>query len=51
MSLLSLDDNAEMGNNNPAMARTVKIRSIAGSDASAVGQEKEAKSVGGIPSR
>jgi len=35
----------------PAVARTVKTLSVAGSDAPAVGQEKEARSVGGIPSR
>jgi hypothetical protein len=50
-SLHNLGDKAEMGDNSPALARTAKTLSVAGSDAPAVGQEKEAKSVGGIPSR
>jgi len=50
-SLLSLGDEAEMGDNDPAVARTVKTLSVAGSDMPASRQEKEARSVGGIPSR
>jgi len=50
-SLFSLGDGTEMGDNDPAVARTVKTLSVAGSDAPAVGQEKEARSAGGIPSR
>jgi len=50
-SLLSFSDESEMGDNDPAVARTVKTLSVAGSDAPAVGQEKEARSVGGIQSR
>jgi hypothetical protein len=49
--LFSFGDEAEMGDNNPAVARTVKTLSVAGSDTSATRQEKEARSVGGIPSR
>ena len=48
---LSFSDESGMGDNDPAVARTVKILSVAGSDTPAVGQEKEARSVGGIPSR
>jgi len=50
-SLLSFSDESEMGDNDPAVERTVKTLSVAGSDMPAVGQEKEARSVGGIPSR
>jgi len=50
-SLLSFSDESGMGDNDPAVARTVKTLSVAGSDTPAVGQEKEARSVGGIPSR
>jgi len=50
-SLLSFSDESGMGDNDPAVARTVKTLSVAGSDTSASRQEKEAKSVGRIPSR
>ena len=50
-SLLSFSDESGMGDNDPAVARTVKTLSVAGSDAPAVGQEKEARSVGETPSR
>jgi transposase len=50
-SLLSFGDEAEMGDNDPAVASTVKTLSVAGSDTPAVGQEKEARSVGGILSQ
>jgi hypothetical protein len=40
-----------MGDNDPAVARTVKTLSVAGSDMPASRQEKEARSVGGIPSQ
>ncbi len=50
-SLSSFSDESGMGDNDPAVVRTVKTLSVAGSDAPAVGQEKEARSVGEIPSR
>jgi len=50
-SHLILGDEVEMGDNDPAVARTVKTLSVAGSDMPASRQEKEARSVGGIPSR
>ena len=50
-SLLSFSDESGMGDNDPAVARTVKTLSVAGSDTPALRQEKEARSVGGIPSR
>jgi len=50
-SLLSFSDELGMGDNDPAVARTVKTLSVAGSDMPASRQEKEARSVGGIPSQ
>jgi hypothetical protein len=50
-SLLSFSDESGTGDNDPAVVRTVKTLSVAGCDAPAAGQEKEARSVGGIPSR
>jgi hypothetical protein len=50
-SLLSFSDGPEMSDNDPAVERTVETLSVAGSDAPALRQEKEARSVGGIPSR
>ena len=47
----SFSDESGMGDNDPAVARTVKTLSVAGSDMPASRQEKEARSVGGIPSR
>jgi hypothetical protein len=40
-----------MGDNDLAVERIVKTLYVAGSDTPAVGQEKEARSVGGIPSQ
>jgi len=50
-SLPSFSDESGMGDNDLAVARTVKTLSVAGSDMPASRQEKEARSVGGIPSR
>jgi hypothetical protein len=50
-SLLSFSDESGMGDNDPAVARTVKTLSVAGSDTPISRQEKEARSVGGSPSR
>ncbi len=50
-SLLSFSDESGMGDNDPAVVGTVKTLSVAGSDTPASRQEKEARSVGGIPSR
>jgi transposase len=51
MSLLSFSDDAGKGDDDPAVERTVKILSVAGSDVPTIKQEKEARSSGGIPSR
>jgi hypothetical protein len=50
-SLFSFGDGAEGGDNDPAVERTVKTLTVAGSDTPAIGQEKEARSVGGMPSQ
>jgi hypothetical protein len=51
MSLLSFSDDTEMGDNDPAVARTVETLSVVGSDVPTSAQEKETRSSGGIPSR
>ena len=51
MSLLSLGDEVEMSDKDPAVTRTVESLSVAGSDTPVVKQEKEAMTVRGIPSR
>ncbi len=51
MSLLSFSDESGMGDNDPAVGRTVETLTVAGSDGPAKAQEKEARTVGGIPSR
>ncbi len=51
MSLSDFGDKIEMGDNDPAVGKTVENLSVAGSDSSAVVQEKEAGSTGGIVSR
>ena len=51
LSLSDFGDKIEMGDNDPAVGRTVENLSVAGSDSSAVAQEKEARSTGGIVSR
>jgi transposase len=49
--LLSAGDvGTEMGDNDPAVAKTVEKLSVAGSDVPASAQEKDTGSVGGIPS-
>jgi transposase len=50
-SLLSFGDKSERGDNDPAVVRTVETLSVVESDNSTIGQEKEARSSGGIPSR
>ena len=50
-SLLSFGDKARMSDNDPAVVRIVETLSVAGSDATVLKQEKEARSSGGIPSR
>jgi len=50
-SLLSFGDRAEVGDNDPAVERTVETLTVAGSDTPAIRQEKEARSVGGMPSQ
>ncbi|MDF1540632.1 MAG: transposase [Candidatus Thorarchaeota archaeon] len=50
-SLLNFSDETGKGDNDPAVGRTVENLSVAGSDEPAQRQEKEARSVGGIPSQ
>ncbi|MHA1949582.1 MAG: zinc ribbon domain-containing protein [Candidatus Thorarchaeota archaeon] len=50
-SLLSFGDEAKMGDNDPAVERTVETLTVVGSDVPTQTQEKEARSSGGIPSR
>jgi len=49
--LASFSDGTIKSDNDPAVASTVETLSVAGSDAPAFKQEKEARSSGGIPSR
>ncbi|MHA1576502.1 MAG: hypothetical protein ACTSU3_04005 [Candidatus Thorarchaeota archaeon] len=49
--LLSFGDEVESSDNDPAVVRTVEKLSVAGSDAPAMVQEEEARTVGGTPSR
>ncbi|MFQ5832493.1 MAG: zinc ribbon domain-containing protein [Candidatus Thorarchaeota archaeon] len=51
MSLLDFSDDVKRGDDDPAVERTVEALTVAGSDDPAPGQEKEARSGGGIPSR
>ncbi|MGY5874687.1 MAG: transposase [Candidatus Thorarchaeota archaeon] len=50
-SLLNFSDEVKMGDDDPTVERTVENLSVAGSDGPAERQEKEVRSVGGIPSR
>jgi transposase len=50
-SLLNFSDEVGKGDDDPAVERTVETFSVAESDDSAQRQEKEARSVGGIPFR
>jgi transposase len=49
--LVSFSDETGESDNDPAVVKTMETLSVAGSDAPAVVQEKEAKTSGGIPSR
>ena len=49
--LVSFSDESDVSDNDHAVARTVETLSVAGSDASAVQQEKEVRSIGGSASR
>ncbi len=49
--LVSISDETGESDNDPAVVRTVEALTVAGSDAPASIQEKEARSSGGIPSR
>ncbi len=51
MSLLSFSDDAGVGDDDPAVGKTVENLSVTGSDEPVLKQEKEARSVGGIPSQ
>jgi len=49
--LSNIGDNVRMSDNGPAVTRTVKELSVAGSDIPRVRQEEEARTRGGILSR
>jgi hypothetical protein len=48
MDFLSFGDETKRSDNDPAVAKTVEIFSVAGNDAPAIVQEEEARSIGGI---
>ncbi|MHA1930433.1 MAG: hypothetical protein ACTSV2_17815, partial [Candidatus Thorarchaeota archaeon] len=50
-SLSDFGDKIELSDNDPAVVRTVEKLSVAGSDAPAIAQEEETRTVGGTPSR
>jgi hypothetical protein len=50
-SLHDFSDDVMMGDNDPAVERTVELLTVAGNDEPERRQEKETKSVGGIPSQ
>jgi hypothetical protein len=49
--LISFSDENGESDNDPVVVRTVETLSVAESDGSALAQEEEARSAGGIPSR
>ncbi len=49
MDLLSYGDNAEVGDHDHAVVRTVEDLAVAGSDDPGKRQEKEARTAGGNP--
>ncbi|MHA1970314.1 MAG: hypothetical protein ACTSXE_00530, partial [Candidatus Thorarchaeota archaeon] len=51
LSLLSFSDDTEKGDDDQAVESTVETLSVAGSDEPESKQEKETRSVGGIPSQ
>jgi hypothetical protein len=51
MDLLSFGDESEMGDKDPAVVKDAETLSVAGCDTNRVRQKKEARTVGGIPSR
>ncbi|MCK5240271.1 MAG: hypothetical protein KAR33_12015 [Candidatus Thorarchaeota archaeon] len=51
LSLSDFGDKIKLDDNDPAVVRTVETLSVAGIDGPAQTQEKEARSIGGIPSR
>jgi hypothetical protein len=50
-NLVSLSDETDGSDDNPAVVRTVETLSVVGNDAPTLKQEKEARIVGGISSR
>ena len=50
-SLLDFSDEVRMGDNDPAVERDAEALTVAGDDTHRIRQEKEARTVGGIPSR
>ena len=51
MDLLSFGDKSEMGDKDPAVVKDAETLSVAGCDTNRSRQKKEARTVGGIPSR
>ena len=51
LDLSSFGDEAGVSDNDPAVANAVEKLSVVGRDAPVTRQEKEARTVGGIPSR
>ncbi len=51
LDLASFSDETGESDNDPAVVRTMEMLSVVGSDEPTLGQEKEARSSGGIPSR
>ena len=49
--LVSFSDGTIKSDNDPAVVKTVETLSVSGSDAPVLKQEKEVRSIGGIPSR
>jgi len=49
--LIIFSDESCESDDDPAVVRTVETLSVAGSDAPVIKQEKEARTIGGIPSR
>jgi hypothetical protein len=50
-SLLDFSDKVQKSNNDPAVEKDAETLTIAGEDTTRVQQEKEARTIGGIPSR
>jgi hypothetical protein len=51
LDLLSFGDESELGDKDLAVVKDAEILTVAGNDTARGRQEKEARTVGGIPSR